>query len=88
VAEAAAVLVATSSLPPPGATEPADTVFLTSREQDVLRLLVEGSSDREIAEALGLSYRTVTSHVRNILGKLDVTSRTAAATQAVRRGLV
>ena len=42
----------------------------------------------EIAETLSLSYRTVTSHVRNILGKLDVASRTAAATQAVRRGLI
>jgi DNA-binding NarL/FixJ family response regulator len=62
--------------------------LFTRREHDVLQLLVEGRSDREIAETLSLSYRTVTSHVRNILGKLDVASRTAAATQAVRRGLI
>ncbi len=61
---------------------------LTPREREVLRLVAEGRSDREIAEALGVSYRTVTSYVRNILDKLDVASRTGAATQAVRRGLV
>jgi DNA-binding CsgD family transcriptional regulator len=61
---------------------------LTRREREVLRLLVEGRSDREIAEALGLSYRTVTSYVRNILDRLDVDSRTAAATRAVRHDLV
>lgn len=61
---------------------------LTPREQSVLRLLVEGYSDREIAQDLGISYRTVTSYVRNILDKFNVQSRTAAATQAVRRGLV
>jgi len=55
---------------------------------DVLRLLAEGQSDREIAEALSLSYRTVTSYVTNIFTKLQVESRTAAATYAVRRGLV
>ncbi len=68
--------------------DPADAHGLTPRERDVLRLLVEGCSDREIAEALGLRYRTVTSYVRNILTRLDVTSRTAAATYAVRHGLV
>jgi len=61
---------------------------LTHREREVLGLLAEGHSDQEIANALGISYRTVTSHVRNILDKLDVTSRTAAATLAVRRGIV
>jgi predicted ATPase/DNA-binding CsgD family transcriptional regulator len=65
-----------------------DFASLTPREHEVLRLLVEGNSDREIADALGISYRTVTSYVRNILSKLDVSSRTAAATQAVRRSIV
>jgi len=55
---------------------------------DVLRLLAEGQSDREIAEALLLSYHTVTSYVTNIFTKLQVDSRTAAATYAVLRGLV
>jgi DNA-binding CsgD family transcriptional regulator len=87
-AEAAAVLAAVDSVSAAGATVPTGNALFTRREQDVLQLLVEGASDREIAETLGLSYRTVTSHVRNILGKLEVASRTAAATQAVRRGLV
>lgn len=60
----------------------------TPREHDVLRLLVEGRSDREIALELGLKYRTVTSYVRNVLDKLDASSRTAAATRAVREGLL
>jgi DNA-binding CsgD family transcriptional regulator len=61
---------------------------LTAREIEVLRLLVEGKSDREIAEALYISPRTVMRHVSNILGKLEVESRTAAATYAVRHELV
>ncbi len=61
--------------------------LLSTRERDVLRLLTEGRTDREIAEALSLSYRTVTTHVTAILTKLDVDSRTAAAVFAVRNGL-
>ncbi len=61
---------------------------LTSREREVLALLVEGKGDREIAEVLSISYRTVTNHVASILAKLDAPTRTAAATLAVRRGLV
>ncbi len=87
-AEAAAILASVESAPAPAATLPAGNALFSRREHDVLQLLVEGRSDREIAETLSLSYRTVTSHVRNILGKLDVASRTAAATQAVRRGLI
>ena len=51
-------------------------------------LLAEGRSDREIAAALGISYRTTTAYVRNILDKFNVGSRTAAAAVAIRRGLV
>ena len=61
---------------------------LTPREIEVLKLLVEGLSDREIAESLFLSPRTVGWHVNHVLTKLDAPSRTAAATAAVRRGLV
>ena len=61
---------------------------LTPRELDVLRLLVEGRTDREIADALFIGHRTVATHVMNILSKLAVDSRTAAASHAVRRGLV
>ncbi len=61
---------------------------LSRRELEVLRRLVSGMSDREIAEDLFISYRTVTNHVSSILRKLDVDSRTAAATRAVREDLV
>jgi non-specific serine/threonine protein kinase len=59
---------------------------LTSREQDVLRLLVEGCSNAEIAERLYITNRTAQTHVANILAKLSVTSRGAAAAYAVRQG--
>jgi predicted ATPase/DNA-binding CsgD family transcriptional regulator len=60
---------------------------LSRRELEVLRLLVEGKSDREIAATLFISPHTVRRHVAGILGKLDVTSRTAAATWAVRNNI-
>ena len=52
---------------------------LSRREREVLRLLVIRYSDREIADALFISYRTVTTHVANILNKLGVNSRRDAA---------
>jgi non-specific serine/threonine protein kinase len=61
---------------------------LTPREQQVLRLVVEGRSDRQIAAALFISPKTAGNHVSSILAKLGVTTRTAAAAHAVRRGLV
>jgi predicted ATPase/DNA-binding CsgD family transcriptional regulator len=61
---------------------------LTARERDILRFLVAGSSDKEIAAALGIARRTVSNHVATIRDKLDVPSRTAAATAAVRDALV
>ena len=60
---------------------------LTPRELDVLRQLVDGRSDRQIGDALSISHRTVMRHVEHILAKLEVDSRTAAATQAVRLGI-
>jgi DNA-binding CsgD family transcriptional regulator len=60
---------------------------LSPREMDVLRLLVDGKSDREIAAELFISHHTVMRHVSHILGKLGVESRTAAATWAVRHDL-
>ncbi|HEV2124748.1 MAG TPA: tetratricopeptide repeat protein [Chloroflexota bacterium] len=79
--QASTTTPATSSLP---AT---DWHGLTARERDVLRLLVDGRTDREIAETLCISPRTVGVHVTNILGKLAVGTRTAAAAHAVRHGL-
>jgi DNA-binding CsgD family transcriptional regulator/tetratricopeptide (TPR) repeat protein len=64
-----------------------DPFGLSPREIDVLRLLVEGHSDRQIAAALSISPKTAGNHVASILGKLGVESRTAAATLAVRRGV-
>ena len=50
--------------------------------------MVEGQSDKEIGAQLGISAETATKHVGHILRKLDVPSRTAAATLATRRGLL
>jgi DNA-binding CsgD family transcriptional regulator len=60
---------------------------LTGRELEVLRLLVEGKSDRAIAMELFISQRTAATHVRHIYDKLGVSSRAAAAAFAVRHGL-
>jgi predicted ATPase/DNA-binding CsgD family transcriptional regulator len=69
-------------------TPPArDDAHLTPRERDVLRLLVEGRSNPDIAEALFVSPRTAETHVTHILAKLGVTTRAEAAAHAVRVGL-
>jgi len=60
---------------------------LTERELDVLRLLAQGEGDREIAEKLFISERTVHFHVGNILSKLHLANRTQAALYAIRKGL-
>jgi DNA-binding NarL/FixJ family response regulator len=60
---------------------------LSAREREVLQLIVEGRTDRAIAAELSLSYRTITTHVTNLLTKLDLPSRTAAAAYAIRHGL-
>jgi non-specific serine/threonine protein kinase len=88
VALANDVVTAASAAPtPPAANEGPAPYGLTRRELDVLRLLVEGLSDREIAARLFISPHTVMRHVAGILTKLDVPSRTAAATWAVRHGV-
>lgn len=61
---------------------------LTERETEVLRLLAHGRSNKEIAYNLGLSEKTVKTHVSNILSKLNLPSRTQAALHALRVGLV
>ncbi|OIV38904.1 DNA-binding response regulator [Mangrovactinospora gilvigrisea] len=60
---------------------------LTEREREVLALIADGRSNREIARALVLSEKTVKTHVSNILMKLDLADRTQAALWAVRTGL-
>ncbi len=59
---------------------------LTRREREVVRLLMQGLSDREIAAALSISERTAGNHVQHIMQKFNVESRTAAALVAARRG--
>jgi DNA-binding CsgD family transcriptional regulator len=66
----------------------ADGAGLTRREREVVRLLWSGRTNREIAEELVLSRRTVDMHVRNILRKLDCRSRVEAVTRAGELGLV
>src|SRR6185436_17409045 len=66
---------------------PANPYHLTPREQEVLRLLVQGQSDREIADTLYISLRTAQTHVANLLAKLEVNNRAEAAARAVRQGL-
>jgi putative flavoprotein involved in K+ transport len=65
--------------------DPAD---LTPREMEVMRLVAAGKSNREIASALAISEHTVARHVQNILGKLRVSSRTAATAFAFEHDLV
>jgi len=60
---------------------------LTEREMDVLRLIAQGKSNRDIAEDLVLAELTVRTHVSNILGKLHLASRTQAALYALKEGL-
>jgi NarL family two-component system response regulator LiaR len=59
---------------------------LTEREQEVLQLIADGKSNREIAEQLFISEKTVKTHVSNILSKLHLDDRTQAAIYALRRG--
>ncbi len=61
---------------------------LTEREQEVLQLLAEGLSNKEIAARLGCSERTVAFHVGNILQKLGAVSRTEAVVKAKERGML
>ena len=61
---------------------------LTERETDVLRLLAQGKSNKEIARELHIAEQTVKTHVSHVLNKLEVPSRTQAALYAMRVGLV
>jgi predicted ATPase/DNA-binding CsgD family transcriptional regulator len=86
VAEARALLAAPASAPDQTRSSPPRA--LSPRELEVLRLLVAGRHDREIAEALRISPRTVQTHVASLLAKFGVNSRVEVAAIAVRRGLV
>jgi non-specific serine/threonine protein kinase len=87
VAEALATVPAGPSIARSDAKEPVTDAGLTPRELDVLRLLARGLQDRQIADELFISSRTASFHVANLLGKLGVGSRAAAAAYAVRQRL-
>lgn len=74
-------------LGPDAAVEQASSFPLSRREAEVLRLLVGGKTNRELARELCISEHTVHRHVTSILRKLDLPSRTAAATWALRNGI-
>jgi DNA-binding NarL/FixJ family response regulator len=84
IAEAHAVAREFTSETPPARKTPGG---LTPRELEVLRLIVEGLANKEIAESLSISRHTVSKHIEAIFTKLDVSSRTAAATFASRHNL-
>ncbi len=82
--EAAKLLMGLATRPKP----PPDTAAsLTERERDVIALVAEGLSNKQIARDLSISETTVKGHVANILGKLELTDRTQAAVYAVRHNL-
>ncbi len=61
---------------------------LTEREEEVLRLIAKGFKSSEISEMLGVTYHTVTSHIRSIYRKLEVHSRNEAVFEAGQRGIL
>jgi predicted ATPase/DNA-binding CsgD family transcriptional regulator len=67
---------------------PGTAYGLTKRELEVLQLMANGKTDKEIGDELFISHGTARTHVRNILGKMEVHSRAAATTIALREGLV
>jgi DNA-binding CsgD family transcriptional regulator len=67
---------------PSGGSDAAKAIGLTPRELEVLRLMADGLSNREIADALFIGQRTVHTHAQNILAKLQVPSRIAAVAKA------
>jgi excisionase family DNA binding protein len=89
IAEARVTLTgATGRLRSSRRQRPRQSRALTAREREVLRLVVDGRSDKEIAIILGISRATASDHVASIRAKLGVPSRAAASALAVRNGLL
>lgn len=83
-AEADVRLVPATGEPARGDADPS----LTPREQEVLALLAEGASNKEIARRLGISAHTAKFHVGSLMDKLDAVTRTDALAHAVRKGVI
>ncbi len=77
------MVTSTPAAPP----APTDRLGLTERETEILELLAQGLTNRQIGERLFISPKTAGVHVSNILGKLEVPSRIQAATLAHRLGM-
>jgi DNA-binding NarL/FixJ family response regulator len=85
------VLAGKRVVPPAVAQELADRAYqsdLSPRELDVLQQLIEGLSNKGIADRLGLSEATIKTHISHIFEKLGVSDRTQAALAAARRGII
>ncbi len=87
VAKKLMALAAAREGPPPNLDAESSGESLTTREREVLSLIAEGRNNREIAEILIISEKTVKTHVSNILNKLHLDDRTQAAIYALRHGL-
>ena len=70
-----------------GATPPSDRGTLTGREREIVQLIAEGASSKEIAAKLGLSVNTVHVHRSNLMSKLDLHKQTDIVRYAIREGL-
>lgn len=64
----------------------ADTFALTRREQEIVQLVVDGYSNKAVAGALGIAHQTAKNHVRHVMAKLNVSSRTQLCTWAIEHG--
>jgi LuxR family maltose regulon positive regulatory protein len=85
-----AALLPGPKLPEPHrhAERPAQSAHLTSREVEVLRLLADGLTNKEIAQNLSITLRTVKYHTTSLFTKLDVSNRTQAVTRAREKGII
>jgi DNA-binding NarL/FixJ family response regulator len=83
-----AILNSLVSTATPGQVEPARPGPLSAREREILQLLAENKSNKDIAKALGISVRTVETHRRSVMQKLDANSIVELVHYAIRNGIV
>ena len=83
-----AILNSLVSTAVPGHVEPARPGPLSAREREILQLLAENKSNKDIAKALGISVRTVETHRRSVMQKLDANSIVELVHYAIRNGIV